>query len=79
MKKSNYFNLSGNAILDKQSLLNLKGGFDVNYGCQSNVCSVNRSGAKDLCTDAYCRSGVGPVKPQQPGKPKETCILFINW
>lgn len=70
MKKINYSDLSGNAVLKQAELLTLKGGYIQEYGCESNVCSIDRSGAKDLCSDAYCKSGVGPKHPEQTiGKP----------
>lgn len=60
MKKINYSSLSGNAVVKEAELLTLKGGYAQEYGCESNVCSLDRSGPKDLCSDAYCKSGVGP-------------------
>ncbi|WP_449304357.1 hypothetical protein [Prevotella pallens] len=74
MKKNHYSDLSENAILKQSELLNLKGGYEEKYGCNSNVCSIDRSGAKDLCTDAYCRSSVGPVRPIR----KDICTLFTH-
>lgn len=65
-KDSKYENLVGMQILDEAEMLNLLGGGG-GYGCESNVCAINRSGAADLCTRAYCRSGVGPMSP--PGHP----------
>lgn len=80
MKKINYSALSGNAVLKQDELLTLKGGYIQEYGCESNVCSTDRSGAKDLCSDAYCKSGVGP---QNPGKgtgtiKRDKCLLFTS-
>lgn len=62
MKKT-YSELTGGKVLDEQELFDLKGGYCYAYGCDSNVCNTNRAGAKDLCTDAYCRSGVEPARP----------------
>ena len=60
MKRFNYSDLSGKAVVKQAELLTLKGGYIQEYGCESYVCAIERSGAKDLCNDAYCRSGVGP-------------------
>lgn len=65
MKKINYSALSGNAVVKQAELLTLKGGYIQEYGCESNVCSTDRSGAKELCSDAYCKSGVGPKHPSR--------------
>jgi len=72
MKKINYSSLSGNAVVKEAELLTLKGGYAQEYGCKSNVCSINRSGAKDLCSDGYCKSGVGPKHIQTK------CILLTS-
>ncbi|MCI6671787.1 MAG: hypothetical protein SOX84_00720 [Prevotella sp.] len=79
-EKINYSALSGNAVLKQAELLTLKGGYIQEYGCESNVCSTDRSGAKDLCSDAYCKSGVGP---KNPGKgtgtvKRDKCLLFTS-
>lgn len=61
-----YSELSGQRVLKTDELTNLKAGFTCyTYGCESNVCNTNRAGAKDLCSTAYCVSGVGPVKPEE--------------
>ncbi len=80
MTKKNYSSLSNNAVVSDEEMLTLKGGFVADYGCQSNVCAIDRSGAKDLCTDAYCVSGVGPKSPNDTFKPrpgKGKCGLFL--
>lgn len=79
-EKINYSALSGNAVLKQAELLTLKGGYIQEYGCESNVCSTDRSGAKDLCSGAYCKSGVGP---KNPGKgtgtvKRDKCLLFTS-
>lgn len=63
----NYSELSGQRVVKTDELTNLKAGFTScnNYGCDSNVCNTNRAGAKDLCSTAYCISGVGPVKLEE--------------
>lgn len=59
-----YSELSDKEILNEQDMFEVKGGYVCyGYGCEKNVCAINRSGAKDLCDTAYCRSGVGPAKP----------------
>lgn len=75
MKKKNYANLSGNAVVKETEMLTLKGGYTLDYGCESNVCAIDRSGAKDLCSDAYCRSGVGPSRPIET---IDKCKLFTS-
>lgn len=58
---ANYYELTKGKVLDKEELFCLKGGSGRSYGCQTNVCTTNRAGAKPACTDAYCRNGMGPV------------------
>ncbi len=72
--KKNYYELTGENKLDNKEMFSLKGGYELAYGCESNVCNTDRAGAKELCQDAYCRSGVGPVRPSQPTE--NDCILF---
>lgn len=57
-------------------MFEMKGGYVCyGYGCDSNVCAIDRSGAKGLCDTAYCRSGVGPAYPTS-NKEKALCTLF---
>lgn len=63
--KPNYFELTKENQLNTNEMFNLKAGYTFAYGCESQVCAVDRSGAKDLCTDAYCRSGVGTISQEQ--------------
>lgn len=59
--KKGYSSISSPNSLASEEMFSLKGGFlATGYGCESYVCAIARSGAKDLCTDAYCRSKVGP-------------------
>lgn len=75
MRKKSFSELSGNAVLQQKEMLTLKGGYLQAYGCDSNVCKTDRSGAKGLCTDAYCKSGVGPAHPSTS---IDKCIMFTN-
>ena len=69
-----YFELSNKEALNPAEMFEVKGGYACySYGCDSNVCAIDRSGAKDLCDTAYCRSGVGPVRPSTP---VEICRIF---
>lgn len=65
----NYYELTNDKVLNEDELFSLKGGAAYSYGCQTNVCTKNRAGAKPACTDAYCRNGMGPVK-------SDNCVLF---
>lgn len=68
-KRSTYSELGNSNQLDINEMFSLKGGLAATtYGCESNVCAIDRSGAKDLCTDAYCRSGVGSTNPGEIGE-----------
>lgn len=73
-----YSDLSNGSVLKEDELLSLEGGYLEAYGCESNVCLSDRSGAKGLCTDAYCKSGVGPAHPSTTSGTKESCTLF-SW
>lgn len=53
--------------LNEAELFDLRGGYQMDYGCESNVCAIARSGAEGICKDAYCRSGVGPAEPEKMG------------
>lgn len=67
-----YSELSGQRVLKTEELIDLKAGFTCyTYGCESNVCTTNRAGAKELCSTAYCISGVGPVSFEENN-------LFVN-
>lgn len=74
--KKNYSELTGGKVLDEHELFDLKGGYCYAYGCDSNVCNTDRSGAAGLCTDAYCRKGVGPARPPRPTGPTGRCIAL---
>lgn len=50
-EKNNYSDLSGNTVVKESELLTLKGGYIQEYGCESYVCAIDRSGAKELCSD----------------------------
>lgn len=65
--KKNYYELTGENKLNSKEMFSLKGGYQLAYGCESNVCHTNRSGAAGICQDAYCRSGVGPANPPGSG------------
>lgn len=68
-RKKTYSELGDSNQLNLDEMFSLKGGLAAySYGCQTNVCAVDRSGAKELCTDAYCVSGVGPVSPGEQGE-----------
>lgn len=59
-----FSDFAGDNLLDQSEMFTLGSGFTCDaYGCQSNVCTTDRSGAAGLCTTAYCVSGVGPKKP----------------
>lgn len=59
-----YSDLSNQEILNQSEMLEVKGGYvNYGYGCETAVCLTDRSGAKDLCDTAYCRSGVGLKTP----------------
>lgn len=61
MKYSDY---SNDEILDASEMFDVKRGYVCyGYGCDSNVRAKKRSGAKELCDTAYCRSGVGFESP----------------
>lgn len=71
-----YTELSNQEELNQEAMFEVKGGYVCSaYGCDSNVCAIDRSGAKDLCSTAYCRSGVGP-KSTQTTIQKQQCKLF---
>lgn len=71
-----YSDLANNGTLNPQEMFEIKGGYVCyGYGCESNVCAIERSGAKDLCDTAYCRSGVGPARPSTETI-KEACRIF---
>lgn len=62
-----YSDISNEESLNPNEMFEMKGGYVCqNYGCESGVCEIDRSGAKDLCDTAYCRRGVGPVNPSVP-------------
>lgn len=57
--------LFGEKEISKEQLLTLKGGYHLEDGCQSYVCSEKRSGAKELCSGGvWCTSAVGPERPK---------------
>ena len=59
-----YEDYSNKELLDASEMFDVKGGYVCyGYGCERNVCAIKRSGAKELCDTAYCRSGVGPENP----------------
>lgn len=74
-----YSDLSDKGVLNPQEMFEIKGGYVCYaYGCEKNVCAIKRSGAKDLCDTAYCRSGVGPEtppEPVEPDNPPKICIV----
>jgi len=55
--------LVGDKPLNTEEMFSLNGGYSLAYGCESYVCATKRSGAAGICTDAYCRSGVGSESP----------------
>ena len=61
-----YSELSDKEALHPSEMFEIKAGYVCyGYGCESNVCIIDRSGAKNLCDTAYCRSGVGPKSQSQ--------------